>query len=181
MIGHGCMIGPPAASGKGIQIIPTIQRTDVIGITYSIIGWKWIKIYQTESLGEVQYIVVPEMEILNELNENIATGGTPYASSALYSPSYAFDGILEGYYMTPWKTVKGGVYHSWLAYYKETGMDAKKIRFYKNNYQYYSFTNAIAYGSNNSTDGVDGDWEQLVSGITVGNSGWTEYQIQMEA
>ena len=64
-IGHGCMIGPAAATGKGIQLIGRIRILGDVP-SYSLAGpWKWVRISgakQLLSAGQY-YLQVAEMEV----------------------------------------------------------------------------------------------------------------------
>lgn len=144
--------------------------------------YKWIKVYGNTYSESSPGIIVAEMEILDKNRNNLTTGGTPFGGPTFntsYPPTKAFDGVVDGAY--------GSMFYasakpSYLGYYKESGMDAAFVRLSTTTYADYltlRLVNGIIYGSNDSTNGVDGTWDVLATNVnmasTVGT--WTEHAL----
>jgi len=112
---------------------------------------------------------------------NLCTGGTAYAESELnasYAPSYAFDGTYgtdAGWSST---SAASGT-NSWIAYKFSVAKTICRVRIYpREAYPQLSPKNFEILGSNNSTNGIDGSWTSLATGLnTAAVSQWNIFDF----
>lgn len=182
-IGHGCMIGPAAATGKGIQLIGRIRA---VGDTPQG-PWKWVRISGAKQYlsSGTYYLQIAEMEVKLYDGANLCTGGTAYADSNAATDadmSYFAANAFDGNGGTIWSSAKGSsATPSWLAYYKAAGMTFDRIRLLSRAsiYPQLGVRDGTLAVSNDSTNGADGTWLTLLTGINMSNSlgTWTEHVI----
>lgn len=144
--------------------------------------YQWIKINGSMTYANSNYrLIITDISIVaSDGSTVLSTGGTPYGQSAT---------VGSGSLGEAWDNNAGTSYYVlgaatfWTAYYLPAGMTPKYIKI-KNavsdgGSNTYVYSNASVYSSNNSTNGVDGDWDTMASGLnqTGGSSGvittWT--------
>ena len=144
--------------------------------------YKWIKIIGKNrgpvSTGSPDGSVdVGEFEIINAAGNKVSVGGTVSADSS-YSSDERVENTVDGNVSTAWQSAYfpiGTI--AWLAYYVANGMDAHAVRLYgRPGYAAFWFVDACVFGSNNSTNGVDGTWNLLADGVNM-VSGWSEHLL----
>lgn len=112
-------------------------------------------------------------------NEEFLTGGTAYASDfwdAGTVPAKAFDKDID----TEWQSENSGDSFRWIGYNIPEGRIAVTLRLRStNDGQYYlGPNNATLQGSNNSTNGGDGDWTNIHTGINAnGSVAWYQFAL----
>lgn len=149
------------------------------------VGYRWIKVYGGPWDTAQGAIIIAEMEILDAEGNNLAVGGTPFGSPANhqnYTPPKAFDGIING--------SCGSMYYSAskpasLGYHTTSPMPATVVRLStttNSNYQHIRLGNGVVLGSNDSTDGFDGTWDTLATGVTMASTTgtWTSHPLTLE-
>jgi hypothetical protein len=183
MIGHGCMIGPAAETGKGIQLVGRIR---ILGDapSDSLAGpWKWVRISGAKQLSSTgkYFLEIAEMEVkLGSGGANLCTGGTPYADSDL--SSYLAAKAYDGNGGTVWSSAqRASAPTSWRADYKAAGMpfDRSRLLHRAGDYDQLGVRNGTLSVSNDSTNGANGTWTTIKTGINMSDSPgtWTEHVI----
>lgn len=176
----GGIIGASTISKSGVWTINDVW-VNVNGIR-ALRSWKWVKVSGPRQFATTKYYLeVAEMEVkLGSGGTDLCTGGTAYADSYLsstYEPSKAFDNSTS----THWSSVSSTtVQTSWLAYYKSSGMTFDRIRLLsRSSMPELGIRNGVLSVSNDSTNGSDGTWTTLLTGINMSSSvsTWTEHVI----
>lgn len=145
--------------------------------------YKCIKIVGAKQwLSSTYCISLCEIELLNASMVKVSTGGSVFAESQYDSSTYAYTNAFDGNTSTSWASAvssTAGV-QTWIAYYKAAGMDVEYLRMFTRpgSYIVTRFVDATVYGSNDSTNGSNGTWDLLVSGITMGTEGWTTFSLR---
>jgi len=147
----------------------------------TVTGWKWIKISGARQYHSVNlyYINVYEIEVKDNLGGNQHPGSTAWAQD--YYSSESPSNMIDGSTATRWlsKTSEPSATSVWCALYKAGGMAAKTLRLnVATSYAHLGFRNATVYGSNDSTDAVNGSWTTLATGINMHpTGGWTDHTL----
>ena len=122
-----------------------------------------------------------EIEILPTVGgSDQCEGGTILSGgdAPSYGKEYAFDNLI-GSPTQVWDGPNSGT-SAWIAYKKDAGITPKVVRFYGENWgnpTRFQFKNMQILGSNNTTNGTDGNWEILGNTGKVYHQVWKNYTI----
>lgn len=144
-------------------------------------GYRWIKVYGSPYDASKTRIAITEMEIRDAEGNNLAVGGTPFGSPVIaqgYEPPKAFDGIVSSgtsmYYSNTAPAVLG--------YHTTSLMPATVVRLATStdsNHLVYRLKDGVVLGSNDSTNGSNGTWDTLATGVTMASTTgtWTSHPL----
>jgi hypothetical protein len=115
-----------------------------------------------------------------EPEEQFLTGGTAYATDfwdANATPAKAFDGDVN----TGWQSENSGDTFRWIGYKIPEARTAITLRCRSSSDgQYYlGINDGTLQGSNDSTNGTDGSWTDIHTGINARGAGSTWYQFAL--
>ena len=152
---------------------------NLLGLFYKT--YKAIKIVgNTQYHAASQYYCqVGEIQWLSYKNgPNMCTGGTAIAESTHSGHSLlaAFDGNISNSWSCNTKTTGT---ETWICYVRQTAIPIYCIRMYPvTNYAYLNFKNFKILASNNTTNGIDGTWDTLLTNQnTYYVNNWSEHYI----
>ncbi|MCF4152708.1 hypothetical protein L2W58_12995, partial [Dethiosulfovibrio sp. F2B] len=143
-----------------------------------VYGYQWVKVSGVANVGE---IIIGEMQILDSNGTNIATNGTAFGAPVNYTayPAQgAFSGVIGGYQNTYNLCILSSP--GYIGYHTTTRMKCVSVRLASSpGYPDHFLVNGTIFGSNNSTDGVDGDWDTLAISVQMSPIGgaWTEFEL----
>lgn len=157
---------------------------NLLGLFYKT--YKAIKIVgNTQYHAASQYYCqVGEIQWLSYKNgPNMCTGGTAIAEST-YSNDVivikAFDNNESSIWPNCWSSnTKTTGTESWICYIRQTAIPIYCIRIYpREGYAYLNFKNFKILASNNTTNGIDGTWDTLLTNQnTYYVNNWSEHYI----
>lgn len=145
-------------------------------------GYRWIKVYGSPYDATLSGFIIAEMEILDASGATLSVGGTPFGSppyQSRCSPAKAFDGIVDGAFGSMYESASKPAS---LGYHTTSPMPATTVRLSTTtyaDYHKYRLGNGVVLGSNDSTDGFDGTWDTLATGVTMAstNGTWTTHPL----
>ena len=142
---------------------------------------KWIKVqgvrqfYDSESVFMIQ---MAEVEVLDVSGVKFTPDSAAACSS--YSASYHPGKLIDGSGGTSWSSSKlSSASVAWCALRFVPSVEAAKVRLLPfAPYFDLGFRNATILGSIDSTDGVDGTWVVLATGVNMATTAaWTEHPL----
>lgn len=133
--------------------------------------------YASDALAQAAYVTDAGY------GSDLCSGGTPVAESVLASQTadLGFDGDSATFWSSGSKT---SAVTTWLCYILATAVPIGKVRLQsRNTVAQLGFRGFTIKGSNNTTDGSDGDWTTLATGqnMSGSTSTWTEHVLSYES
>lgn len=131
----------------------------------------------TNSPSDLLHIYNSEVVVSDDKCIN-GTAFSHSVHSAGWAQGNAFDNIFEFEDSNVWSTsALSSPFQGWIAYKFNTNEKINILRLYPRlDHAPLNFKNFSILGSNNSTNGIDGDWTTLSSGLSTNNSiEWQEF------
>jgi len=163
-------------------ITPSFYQIQSFTFTNSS-AYRYYKINVTANNGDASYLGIAQMELFTDNlgYTDFCYGGTPYAESILSASYPATNAFMNDLAVAKiWSTEKKGAADEvWIAYNFPSAKAIRRVRVYSAIQPKRNFKDFKIQGSNNSTDGSDGDWDDLATGLNTSDiSGmWTTFDF----
>ena len=154
---------------------------NLLGLFYKT--YKAIKIVgNTQYHAASQYYCqVGEIQWLSYKNgPNMCTGGTAIAESTYNGSGLSLSAAFDSNISNSWScNTKPTETETWICYIRQTAIPIYCIRIYpREGYAYLNFKNFKILASNNTTNGIDGTWDTLLTNQnTYYVNNWSEHYI----
>jgi len=119
--------------------------------------------YASDTLAQAAYVDA------GTYTANLCTGGTPYANgwAAEYDPAKAFDDNTS----TLWAVEYGSSAYGYIGYHFAVAKRIERVRILPwAGQEQLNFKNFSIQGSNDTTNGTDGTWIDIATGLTTGST-----------
>jgi len=141
------------------------------------VSYRYYKIDVTDNNGDASYLGIGEMELYVGYSgyiSDLCYGGTAYAESELSAAYLAIQAFNDSLTNNVWSSEKKGVgTYVWIAYNFPSAKTIVRVRIVGGAEAKLNFKDFKIQGSNNSTDGSDGDWTDLDTGLDTSSVKYT--------